>query len=533
MINVFIVDDENIIREGLNDLIPWNSLGLTVSGTASNGEEALEQIKAKVPDIVLTDIKMPKMDGLKLSSALKTIFPKIKIIILTGYEDFDYAHQAIQLSVKDYVLKPVDSAKLIECIKNVRDLVIKEKSEQLEKEAIKSHIKDSLPYMKNWFFNALESNGVEEEYIWQKLGFLGVDINQSFFQVVNLTVDKLDSTLEEENQFTLYKLYQGVKYLLGNIGIKSILFNENDLMTIILSFSEAFDTKQVLNKSFGVAQMLKEHIEFNYRLSYTIGLGDVVSKISDVINSYQSAVDACKHKFYLGSNQIIYIQDVEPIKEKRAFKLSVQEKFMTAVKVGDVNEVNNTIRKLFNDLSTEREDIVTVRMVCLELITHALRAIYEVGGKPEILLSEPNLWVEINSILTIDQLYSFVISKISILLDNLISKRKSKNEKIVEAVKNIIEQEYNKNISLDSVSDMVHLSSCYLSSLFSQEFGITFKDYLINTRISKAKEFLANPDTKVYEVAEKVGYQDPHYFSQIFKKLTGLTPAQYRNIQLD
>lgn len=234
----------------------------------------------------------------------------------------------------------------------------------------------------------------------------------------------------------------------------------------------------------------------------------------------------------MGERQIIYISNVEPAAKEPRHEMPNGEEFMTIVKIGNEQEAKTFLRNMFEDMRKQREDIDIVKRICLELIIYISRAMYEIGERPEVLFSKTDPWHEINKRFTIDQLYDFMTNVIEVVMGHLSSQRKSKNQKVVDEAKNIISMEYASDISLESIAKRLYISSCYLSSIFSQEAGITFKDYLIRVRIEKAKELLKEPSAKIYEVAEDVGYSDPHYFSQLFKKYTGFTPAQYRDSQM-
>lgn len=530
MVTVFIVDDEEIIREGIKNLIQWEDNGLQVIGTAEDGEEAFEMIKSKRPDIVLTDIRMTNMDGLSLTSSLRIIMPDIKVIIITGHDDFDYAQRALRLDIKDFLIKPVEQDKLLECLARVRDLVIKEKQDFIERQAINVHLKESLPFMKTWFLDSIENNLLNDENLYEKLRFFGIDLDMSLFQVVIVSIDKVNEKMEAEKQRSLYDIYEKLRSTLEKSDLKNIIFFEDMLFTIIFSYPDGENEKSFFRRSFELASLIKEFLLYNFEGYFTIGMGEIVNRISNMIYSYKGAMDACKHKFYLGENQVIYIHDIEPVKTRSDYNNAIIEDYLaSAVKIGDEARVEEILTKLFKEMEDSREAVSSVKRMCLTLIMHISRAIYELGEKQEILFNHTDPWGQINSCNTLEQLHYYISSIIKIVLGHLEYKRKSKNQKIIERVREIINSDCDKDISLESVAENVCLSPAYLSSLFSKEMSTTFKDYLILTRINRARELLKDVNLKIYEVSEKSGYTDSHYFSQIFKKYTGMTPIQYRN----
>lgn len=529
MIDLLIVDDEETIREGLRDYVPWNEMGINIVGTAEDGIDALEKIKKWKPTIVMADIRMPRMDGLQLAERLKNIAPEIKIIFLSGYDDFSYAKQAIALNAEDYILKPVSRSDLTECIQRVKNKLLDEEKEREEREALKKHIADSLPFLKTWFFNAVEQKGD----IWQKLSSINIDLEKGAFISMVVTIDDIDNHNVDDDYYALFKLYNTIKFILDDTeNMKSVAFFENRIFTIILSFPRDISQNSIDNIVLNLAYKINDLLDYALDGSYTIGVGYMVNDIKHIKSSYKGALGACEHRFYMGERQIIYISNVEPAAKEPRHEMPNGEEFMTIVKIGNEQEAKTFLRNMFEDMRKQREDIDIVKRICLELIIYISRAMYEIGERPEVLFSKTDPWHEINKRFTIDQLYDFMTNVIEVVMGHLSSQRKSKNQKVVDEAKNIISMEYASDISLESIAKRLYISSCYLSSIFSQEAGITFKDYLIRVRIEKAKELLKEPSAKIYEVAEDVGYSDPHYFSQLFKKYTGFTPAQYRDSQM-
>jgi len=524
MITLLIVDDEEIIREGLKEYIPWQEAGIKIVGTAEDGLDALEKIKSLKPDIVMADIRMPRMDGLQLAQRIKIFAPDIKVIFLTGYDDFSYAQQAITIGADDYILKPVSSDELFECLDRVKGKLLNEQKMRAEREALKQHINESLPFLKPWFFSAIRSG---EEDIWKKLSFLSINFEKGRFLSIVITIDNPD---DQEDYYTLFKLYNNVSIIVGNeSNFRAATFFEESLFTILLNFP--FDGMRDLSRPIiDITYKIKDLMDYSFNGSYTIGVGKVVDDIRQMENSYKSALEACEYRFYVGENQIIYINDVEPMVKEHEHPSLSDEEFIMFIKTANEQKAVDYVKEVFDNMKKRREDIDWVKKVSLELIVYMSRAIYEVGENPNVLFHKTDPWYEINKRLTIDQLYEFMIDVTITVVSHLSYQRKTRNQKIVEQVKVLINENYGMDVSLEYISEKVYISPCYLSSIFSQETGETFKEYLTKVRMEKAKELLKNISLKVYEVSQQVGYSDPHYFSQVFKKYTGMTPAQYRNL---
>ena len=241
-----------------------------------------------------------------------------------------------------------------------------------------------------------------------------------------------------------------------------------------------------------------------------------------------SSVEALKYKFYVGENQVIYIKDIEPLKQTRDFNMLYQTEYISAIKVGNEGDLIKIVSEIFKQLSDNCESIDTIKRVCLELIVYTSKSVYEVGQDPEIVFKNTDLWSVITRCSTVEDLKKLIININSVVISQIFNNRNSKNQNMIEKAKTLIREKCCDGITLESIAEDLLLSPCYLSFLFHKELNITFKDYLIQEKVNKAKELLTSPQYKIYEVANMVGYSDARYFSEIFKRKTGMTPAQFR-----
>ena len=530
MVTLLIVDDEEIIREGLKGNIPWGDLGIAVLGTAADGEEALRMMKTGRPDIVLADIRMPGLDGLALARKLSIVAPDTKVILLTGYSDFNYAQQAIQVGVKDYLLKPVDPEQLVRCVTAWRDTVLQEREDHAEREAVQKQILESLPFLKNWFYTSLAGTATEGD-IYQKLRFFNVNLDRGWFLTMVVTIETVALTSEEERHYRLYRIFKNIVNLLtDNLGIKVLPFFENAIFVITLSFPNGAAMRDLFETGYAAANMVKEFLDYNLKGSYTIGIGRPVRTPLDLERGYHEAAAACEHRFYLGENQIIAIEDVEPMNSRDHYREIDDKRLVAVIKVGNESEAVQIIGALFADLIERRVDIDTVKRAGWEIIVLTLRALRETGDPAGPFSDQDDPWLLVGKQTTVDQLRDCILDAVIQAIRFLAARRQNKIQKIVAHVKTMIAATYADDISLESVAAAVSLSPCYLSNIFSQEMKLTFKEYLIQTRLARAQDLLRDVTLKIYEVAGKVGYSDSRYFSQIFKKYLGVTPVQYRDL---
>lgn len=411
---VFLVEDEILVRERVRDNIDWENNGFVFAGEASNGEMALPLIKEIKPDILITDIKMQFMDGLELSRIVKKTMSWIKIIILSGYDEFIYAKEAITINVNEYLLKPVSAADLIKTLSHISTQIDHDKMEGKNYSVIEEKLKKSRQILWERYLSDLATGIIPTSEVIKKADYFGVDIISKYYCSLIIL---LDSTPLGLNQ-TAYTEYLKAEEIINEKlnGSRDIIKYNVNIKKAILIFKH--DDKEELEMNCKMfAQALKYEIEKNTSCNSIITIGGIRETVQGIAES---------------------IRDAE-----------------TTMNLNDV------------------------------------------FGK--------------NTIVTIEGKYGHIVHK---------------------AKKFIYENYFESEISLNSVADYVNLSPNHLSMIFSQETGLTFIEYLTKLRIAKAKKMLKSTNMRTSEIAFKVGYNDPHYFSNVFKKAVGCAPTNFReNIQ--
>jgi two-component system, response regulator YesN len=416
MYKLLIVDDDEIMREGIEKNIDWNANGFMVVATACNGLEGLEAIKEFSPDVVLSDIKMPFMDGLQMAEKINSLYPQIKVVLLTGYDDFQYAKKALNLKVSQYVLKYEDNDEILEALKRAgREFDLNKSNYQ--------KIEKSKPLLINNFFSELLSGIQNEELLKNYASLLELSFNSNFFCTSVINLDSNNST------------------------IKKMKFEDiNLIMTQVQDISEELNCKQ---------QFLMYFINYNGQINILFNF----LKIEEKVNEY----------------------------------------------------LKTTLEKLINN----------VKAVLKVNISIGVGNIYE-GYK--------NIVTSYNEALLASDMGN-VVGKGNIFFIDDVRNNENSHFVIMKKVMNYINKNYCKEeLSLNLIADEVHVSSSYISSLFKKYNEINISDYIISIRMKKAMQLLINTDLKTYEISEKIGYSNPQYFSVLFKKHTGYSPMEYRNL---
>jgi len=533
MYRIVVVDDELWFRQGIRETIQWKDYDIEIAGEASDGEEALEVIERERPDIVFADVRMPVMDGLELSSVLASEYPDIKVVIVSGYEEFEYARKAMSLGVTHYLTKPVDAEQLIEVVNKLKEDIRKQREDRINREKIEKQLTESLPLLKEKFFNTLitgELRSVPE--IKEKLEFLNIKLELQKFLVFLIDIEYVEglfsSQYEKNRQMIRLSLLNTLQEIIKDENI--IAFNGNrDYIAGLATYNLAMDSQIINNQISRLFAIFKSQVQKQLKLSITVGISRVGTDWSKVSEFYREAEEAAKHKLFLGKDQIIFYQDITINKsENEFFVFSGRDEMLDALKLCDIEKVREIFARNFEEII--KKTYLSVDQiqqayfpVLVEIINMA-----SITGESVEKLYDSNPFKKFMQLTTLEEINQWMVDlceKVSELIKEL---RYQQNIKAVEKVIGYIYNNYNRDISLNSAAEYVFLSPAYLSRLFRKETGQSFIEYVMKVRVEKAKTLLRNTDKKTYEIAREVGYNDIRYFAKMFKQIEGITPAQYR-----
>ena len=536
MLKVFLVEDEVVMRNGIKNNIPWEQEGFEFAGEASDGELAYPLIKKEKPDILITDIRMPFMDGLELSRLVKKELPQIKIIILSGYNEFDYAKTAINIGVTDYLLKPISSAKLLEAVKKVADMIEKEQDNARLIKRYEKEMEENILQEKHKLWGALASNRLSTIELLEKGQRLGIDFTASAYQVFLFKLmQEGDATGCSEE---LNRASEKVNELAGSWEhVLSFDRSPEGWAFLIKGESE----EEVQSTYLETRKELLELVDGYPKVEYFGGIGNVVHRIGDIQISYKEAARAFSSRFFMDANQIADSAEMVKVQMEQDGKIDVSkmlskkrehelvERFL---KNGTTEEVDSFLDELFQNIGEQncksllyRQYVVMDLFFCasdflgnleidIENLPEECRDINQIVEKAE---DAENLRYQIGNLFT----------ETMQLRD---SHSKKKYSKLLEDAKAFIDENYKHDeMSLNTVAAQVNISPSYFSTIFSSEMGQTFVEYLTHVRLEKAKELLMCSNMRTAEIGYEVGYKDSHYFSYIFKKVVGCSPKEYRN----
>ncbi|MEK8130419.1 response regulator [Paenibacillus filicis] len=535
MFRLVIVDDEPTVRHGLITYFDWGNYGIEVVGDADDGDVGLEVIESLKPDMVLMDVRMPQMDGIRLAHEVKSRFPAMKIVFVSGHDDADYLKSALKVSAVDYILKPVDRLELAEVVERVVQELKEAQQERTYIVDMQVKLTQSMPLLREKFLMSLIRDGIPHPArIQDRLDFLGLDLPvEATYWIIVVKIDDSAQVLatrsERDQQLLSYSILNIIQEIIGNSMQGYAFENRNAEFVGILRMGEEDTQEELL---LGVAEDIRDSLLKWLKISVTIGVGDRISELAALPQSYNQAQEAADHRWYLGKNRIISIDHLQHDNEASyRFDSAQGERILSVIKSADREALHAQLDDVFIPLSqNRRQGFASGRNASLQLILLTSRLLQEVNLLgPEMERKERDVWERIFKQERMAELRDIVEDHLLQVCDCMEEKRKGKPKNVIERIHALIEQRYAENLQIGDIAKEVYLSATYMCLLFKQETGETINEYMTKVRIEKAKELLSDPRNKFYEVCYQVGYSDPSYFSKLFKKYAGLTPSAYRD----
>lgn len=532
MYKVLLVDDEALIREAISENIKWNELGYEFCGACANGKEAIEAIEKEEPHLLLTDICMPHMDGLELAKYVHNKYPQIKVIIISGYDDFDYAKQALTYQVKEYILKPITSFELSEVLEKTKESLDEEHKSTQSLKKIQQAYNNNIPFMKERLLNHLIYGQNLKEDMLSKLKELDAILLGKYFSVILIEEDDymefFKNYPEEDETLARFAIFNVAQEIVQN-ELCGLAFQNAEEKPVIIceENSEILLEKCVTELSDKVRGAIYKYL--GMKTSAIIGRS--VEGLQMVRQSYENAKSALEYKFMMGGNRTIYGKDILVKKEEGAFHINYWiEKLILMVKANQTKEMKNVVYDFFEALRSSylsknriyiniQQAVITIMMVLDEADSR---------GDSDIMRQEKQFLMGMYEQKHLSDVEELFLEFCCCVSDCLSSERDSYCRKQAIMALDYIEKNYGNNeVSLNTVCSYLAMSTSYFSSVFKNVTGETFIEALTKKRIEKAKLLFENTALKTYEIANEVGYIDPHYFSAIFKKAMGCTPTEY------
>ena len=545
MLKTFLVEDEVVIREMIKKMIPWEQYGFELAGEAADGEMALPLILKSKPDLLITDIKMPFMDGLTLCRLVKKELPDIRIVILSGYDDFNYAKQAISIGVEDYLLKPITKNAFIERLKEIHNRYEHEKTQREYYEKFRLEMQEYEKNASRDFFETLVRADSDLAELYRRADKLNLDIVAEAYNILIFTPDTSEGNYNSYEECSDWEAEVQDKintYFLNHP--VAILFRHQVFSYAILVKGQKDTIEKNTEECVKAIQDIMDQTE--RRTDWFIAVGKSADRLSMLGHSYRTAVRANSFR-YLYDGHILDYQSLEAQKENpsdsrredsvqlrnvniNALNPAILQKFLSS---GLAEEVDDFIRDYFNAIGQEPMGSLVFRnYVVLNVRFSVLSFLKKLGCDDSEISGQEmeNIMDETGKTIEAAVDYCGKILKKAIALRD--ENARNQNRSVLKLAVDFIDHNYmDEEISLNKAAHVANVSANHFSALFSQNMGQTFTEYLTDLRMSKAKELLRCTAMRSSEIAGEVGYKDAHYFSYLFKKTQGMTPSEYRKMR--
>ena len=542
MLKIFLAEDEVVVRETIKRMIPWEELGFELVGEAADGEMALPLLIRQQPDLLITDIKMPFMDGLTLARLAKKEIPGLKVVILSGYDDFNYAKQAIGIGVEDYLLKPITKNALIERLSEIRSRYEHEKT---QKEYYEKFHREMQAYEKNSsrdFFEALVGGSMDMMEVYKRAEKLGLDIVAEAYNVLIFTMncdEDFSGQRDEYSSWEAESLELLENFFAGHSS--AMLFRSNIFSYGVLLKGQRETIEE--NTRACVDEIRKILSRQDGRREWFLAVGQSVERLSQIQKSYHTASRAFSQR-YLYDENILYYDEMETMEHPGGQAETEDNAYLQKVDVNALNpailqkflsnglqeETENFVKDYFYAIGQEpMESLVFRNYVILNVRFSVISFIKGLGCDTNEMESADTEEVLAESGKNMESAIAYAKKMISQAIEIRDQNSGNKNRSILKTAVDFIDSHYmEEDISLNTVANVANVSSNHFSALFSQNMGQTFIEYLTTLRMNKAKELLRCTGMRSSEIAGEIGYKDAHYFSYLFKKTQGMTPSDYR-----
>lgn len=525
MLKVLVVDDEKLVRQMVMRCIDWEEIGFQIVGEASSARMGREMIEQLHPDLVVMDVRMPGMDGLACSRLILEKYPQIKILILSGHNEFEYASEGIRIGVFDYLLKPVNAQELRKAAIKAKEAILEERDYRKEFERYKEELEKHSGYIKDRQLSALVRSRTPQQYL-ESLEYFGVKLSKTVFQVALVEVMPNQNGSYEEDK------------LLMKMHAREIVEDYYGEQPGIFVFDSGADWIILLNNESEQAiyehgEDLKRYLESNTESQVCIGVGNVYTDLEKVRESYQEAKDAIKYRFVSGEEEVIYFRDIYPYYDvESAFSMNedVIHEFGNAIRISNVGRAQAVLDEVlehFKKTGGEREQMM---IFSVKILAEIMKIFAELKNNVQAENLQYSTMIEgVFSRTTYEEIREYlkeIVQEACLAIGAEIS---DKEKNLIRKVKDYIAEHFaEEDISLNALAQNFFVNSSYLSRIFKEKTGNTFTGYLFACRMKAAEQLVMQTDLKAYQIAEKVGISDPHYFSVCFKKHTGMSVSEYK-----
>ena len=534
MLKVFMVEDESVIRDGLRDRIPWEQYGYQFVGEAADGEMALPLIRKLKPDVLITDIKMPFMDGLSLSKIISAEFPKMKIIIISGYDDFEYARQAIEVGVEQYLLKPITKATLRKVLLELKEKIEQDMEQGDYQKQFRYEMHEYEQFSRRYFFEKVLEGDMAVKDIYEESAKLEIELTASCYNLLFFYLQEKSGTdsMPETDKF-MHRQEEILHYFMRYP--QYILFGWGANCYGVLIKSEKEQMEEFTENGI---KMIRKVCGADDKITWYVAVGEPVERLSLLTECYRKVHHYFAYRFILPEQNLFTeesLKDYLTVRSEREIgDVDVTKMDPEIIKEflsrGRNSEISGFVETYLQSIRDALESRMFRDYVVLNIRFAVTAYMESIGTTQEDYGERVEQCIrEINVNMKPEDVADYFARMLKIAMEMRDEESDYQSGKVLRKALEYIDTQYDKEtLSLNTVAAQVGVSSNYLSTIFSQSMQKTFIEYVTAKRMEKAKKLLRSTDKSSGEIALEVGYKDPHYFSFVFKKTQGASPREYR-----
>ena len=533
MYRILLVDDEILVRDAIKENIDWQSMDCELVGDCENGKQAAEFVQEHPVDIVLTDILMPYMDGMELSHFLHDNYPDIVIVVFSGFGEFEYAKKAIQYGVSEYLLKPVTAMELTGVIQKMKEKVEQTRKEKAKMESLtktSENYRENAQVIRSKTLEALVNCTIDIQKSLDKLEEMGITLSGCGYRVAVFDIDlysgmyQLDMEKRQESALMAFVLFN-ISDEIVNRENAGIVYQEGNNRVCVL-FQEKW-SRNFNGRIKEICHEIQTEIRKVMGTEVSMAIGKWVKTLEELSGSHDVAVQALQYRYLLGGNLLIDMEEIHPVQDIDLRKSL--DRLKEFLKSGKKEEMEAEFQSIEEQVKQSFAEKSRACMYLQQVIRVVDVAGEEVSSDISRIRDErKDLLCQVTAQKSFEQACKIVKEYILQVYDALTELNTSSGERQARMALDYIQKNYmDPNLSLNDICSYLNISTSYFSTIFKEMTGETFTEVLIRTRMDKAKELLENTMMKNYEIAERVGFADAHYFGISFKKMTGCTPTEY------
>lgn len=527
--SVLLVDDEEEVYQVIMKKLDWERMGFHIAGYARNGVEALEIAEELQVDVVMTDIKMPYMDGLTLCRKLKELYQSIKVIIFSGFDEFEYAKEAIKIEAEEYILKPINASELREVFERIKINLDRELDEKRNIDKLREYYMESLPLLRENFYTSLIEGKLSGDAVEQYAKNYQISLTGPFFVVTILHISQTD-TGEEDVIGDAALISVSVKrlaeeQLAGKWDSKTVTYLGD--IIVITQLSDEESITRFTDRMDKICKMARRVC----KARVTAGIGHICSRPEELSASYQGAKNAISYRVLYGTTRAINIAETDPRENGDVpWEEPYIREMIKKIKMGEADSLRGAIRSFTSQISGKRISLQKYRILIMEVLTELFRF----GSNNEMNLDavfgeNSDVYAQAMQLESPEALGVWLEEHCLKMQAQILDARRDTTKSFVTRAIEYVKEHYgDQDLSIETICRYLNVSAAYFSTVFKKETGKTFINYLTDYRMQEALNLLLTENEKTYIIAQKVGYVDPNYFSYVFKKQFGMSPSKYK-----